>query len=102
MVIKVRRGVFETNSSSTHSLTICSRKEYDAWKRGDLVYDNYNEELISIDALSDEDKSLIDEERFYTVEGYYDECCCDYETFEQNFTTEKGEEIITFGYYGYS
>ena len=26
---KIRRGVFETNSSSTHSLTICTEEEFE-------------------------------------------------------------------------
>ena len=38
MVIQVRFGVFETNSSSTHSLVICSDEELDLWKEGKLVY----------------------------------------------------------------
>ena len=28
---QIRRGVFETNSSSTHSLTMCSEEEFEAW-----------------------------------------------------------------------
>lgn len=29
---QIRRGVFETNSSSCHSLTMCSEKEYEKWE----------------------------------------------------------------------
>ena len=47
MKLSVRKGVFETNSSSTHSLTMCSEDEFDQWKNGKLLYDSYNEELIS-------------------------------------------------------
>ena len=36
---QVRRGVFETNSSSTHSITICTEDEYEKFKRGELMYD---------------------------------------------------------------
>lgn len=28
---QIRRGVFETNSSSTHSLTMCLSSDYDKW-----------------------------------------------------------------------
>lgn len=31
MIFQVRQGVFETNSSSTHTLTICSKDDYDSW-----------------------------------------------------------------------
>ena len=30
---QIRRGVFETNSSSTHSITMCSNKEYEKWEK---------------------------------------------------------------------
>lgn len=33
---QIRRGVFETNSSSTHSLTMCLKSDYDRWKTDDL------------------------------------------------------------------
>lgn len=33
---QIRRGVFETNSSSVHSLTMCSKGEYDRWKKDNL------------------------------------------------------------------
>ena len=40
MIFQVRQGVFETNSSSTHTLTICSKDDYDKWKRGDVFWLN--------------------------------------------------------------
>lgn len=43
----IRMGTFETNSSSTHSITIMTRKEYDGWKSGCLVYDEDDEKFIS-------------------------------------------------------
>ena len=33
---QIRRGVFETNSSSTHSLTICLKSDYDKWNNGNV------------------------------------------------------------------
>ena len=35
---QIRRGVFETNSSSTHSITMCSGEEYDKWCSGKLLF----------------------------------------------------------------
>lgn len=49
MKIQIRRGTFETNSSSVHSLCICTKEEFDAWKNGELLYDPYgckNEKFI--------------------------------------------------------
>lgn len=34
---QIRRGVFETNSSSTHSLTICLKSDYDKWESEELL-----------------------------------------------------------------
>jgi len=34
-MIKVRKGTFETNSSSTHSLVMCSKDEYDLLKKNE-------------------------------------------------------------------
>lgn len=45
-MISVRRNVFETNSSSTHSLVICSDKTYNDWMDGKVVYDSYDEEFV--------------------------------------------------------
>ena len=36
---QIRKGVFETNSSSTHSITICTQKEFNEFKSGLLVLD---------------------------------------------------------------
>ena len=42
----IRMGTFETNSSSTHSLTMCTEDEYERWKKGELLYHKWNEELV--------------------------------------------------------
>ena len=54
---QIRRKVFETNSSSVHTLTICSKKEYEAWKRGELLYDRWSETLVSPIKLTDGQKN---------------------------------------------
>lgn len=43
---QVRKGVFETNSSSTHSLTICSLEEYERWKNGEILFDTWTDEFV--------------------------------------------------------
>lgn len=37
-MIQVRRNVFETNSSSTHSITMCMEEDYDKWNDGGLYF----------------------------------------------------------------
>jgi hypothetical protein len=35
---QVRLGVFETNSSMTHALTMCSDSEYSKWQNGEVYW----------------------------------------------------------------
>lgn len=37
MKVKIRRGIFETNSSSEHSLTVMNNDMYKRWKNGEVV-----------------------------------------------------------------
>lgn len=56
MRTQIRRGVFETNSSSVHSITICSEEEFNKWKDGELLFSRWDEEFIKPCVLSDADK----------------------------------------------
>ncbi|MGL4210002.1 MAG: hypothetical protein ACRCRT_00505 [Cetobacterium somerae] len=38
MKTQIRRQVFESNSSSTHSLTMCLEQDYDKWEAGELFF----------------------------------------------------------------
>jgi hypothetical protein len=53
---QIRRNVFETNSSSTHSLTLCSEDEFEKWKKGELLFDYWKEVFVESSSISDEDK----------------------------------------------
>ena len=125
---QMRKNVFETNSSSTHSLTMCSATEYDLWQSG-KVYLNKNggynsnsiykdkqfvtrEEAIDIltdskyppsenlNTLDNEDlEEYLRDEEIYTYDIYFDE---EYlETYERNYTTASGDTVVAFGKYGY-
>lgn len=61
---QVRRGVFETNSSSTHSLTICTEDEFNKWANGELMFDTYNDELVEVNT------KISDEQKVYAKEYY--------------------------------
>ena len=47
-MITVRNGVFETNSSSTHCVTIMSKEEYEQFQEG-LWYDFASHQLMLLD-----------------------------------------------------
>lgn len=119
---KIRNNVFETNSSSVHSLSVCSKKQYEEWKEKHLYFDEYNfltkDEVIkeiqndkytdlSVDELlemseDDFDKEVC-KENYYTFDKWYRlPCDTSFETFEEEYTTESGDEIVIFGCYGES
>lgn len=68
---QIRCGVFETNSSSTHSLTMCSEDEFEAWKRGELLFKRWEEKFIKPTQLSDSDKRDAEEEYEHTKDDYW-------------------------------
>lgn len=125
---QVRRNIFETNSSSVHSLTICKREDYERWKTdgtymykdGDGVHfvsrseaiERYNflqpasrwiYDLIDTDYMTDEE---IDEKlarmRMFSYESWekkYDE---NFETYAERVNIDSSGDYFIFGYYGHS
>jgi hypothetical protein len=91
---QIRHGVFETNSSSTHSLTICSDEEYKKFESGELVCSAWSDELLPPDTFDDNND-------YYTFEKFFNGCYDDLETFNETYTTKGGEVIHVFGKYGY-
>lgn len=45
-MVKIRRGTFETNSSSTHSIVICSKSQFDDWKAGKCFFNTDDEIFV--------------------------------------------------------
>lgn len=89
----IRFNVWETNSSSVHSISICTKEDYDKWVNGELFYD------ASSDKFTNEPTNKWDEEN-YNYEDFWDNYCEYYEGFTETFTTPHGDEIVAFGYYG--
>jgi len=97
---QVRRSVFETNSSSTHSLTIVSVEEWEAFERGEMVLHRWHDKLITLEEFENAKLSdRFDKYGYQTYEQWCDEG--NLETFEQRATTKSGDEIVAFGKYGY-
>lgn len=124
-MIQLRFGVFETNSSSTHTLQICTADEYKKLQQGELVLsewtcglytleeavktcvknhnDYHNGHLTAEEILKKDHEEILefihDEYDFYTLDEFYDN---DYlESFSEHYTTPSGDEIVVFGRYGY-
>ena len=117
-MFKIRKGLFETNSSSTHSLTMCSEEDYYKWENGELFFNSWEEQFYNkenmisdiikrsygAETLSDisEEKfnKTIEDYGFYAYDRYWDD---EYlEGFSDTYTTKSGETIVAFGKYGYN
>lgn len=120
-MIQVRQGVFETNSSSTHSITMCTKNEFNEWVGG-KIYRNDGCWYDSTSVLKDKDFLTYDEaieliksSKYYepmkedeNVDDYfkeyriysYDNWGEYFETDVTNYTTPNGEEIVAVCYYG--
>ena len=97
---QIRRSVFETNSSSTHSLTMCTESDFEKWINGEIVWSRWNDELVPITSKVRE--SMDNNEGGYLTYDQFNDCdYLDYETFEQRFETPNNERVVAFGYYGY-
>lgn len=117
---QIRHGVFETNSSSVHSLTMCTQEEYEKWEKGEIWFDGYSDKFIAPfdpkekygddlakyrdDRYSEEDQldEYMREDGIYTcAEEYYERNGEYMEPFKEDYTTPGGEHIVAFGYSGY-
>ena len=121
----IRRGTFETNSSSTHSLTMCMKSDYEKWCEGELfltvgtwgfeprIKKQFVTKEEAIDLLKNNYKflpedmdwndeyaitELLFDAGFRTGDSYESEYL---EWFEEEFTTPNGETVVAFGQFGY-
>lgn len=99
---QIRQNVFETNSSSVHSLTICSEEDFKKWENGKLVYDTVNERLVPLtNDILESVKRFGSYGEYLTWEDFDNHTYC-YDVFEQHEVLDTGEKIVAFGYYGYN
>ena len=122
----IRQGCFETNSSSTHSITLCMESEFEKWKNGELYWNRWDEKLVSKEEVEKEfakireefisenpgfdendeewqeelEKYINEDKMYYTYEEFNDYDYIEYETFVDTFETPQGEKVVSFGYYG--
>lgn len=88
MIRNIRKGVFETNSSSTHSLTMCSKEEFEAWQRGEVLFQKYGKEnFISVTKLSEHDKKMAEE--------YYEENKDDFQKNWKDLSDDAKQKYYT-------
>ena len=106
----VRFGTFETNSSSTHSITMCSEDTYNKWKDGKVFYNACQRKFYPVDKVSFEGNKIDEETKWWvdvynipiTYDMYFNLFGDSFETYENHYTSENGDKIVAFGYYGYT
>lgn len=120
MKIQIRRGVFETNSSSVHSITMCSKEDYERWENGELLLKRWGGKLVDVNDPEvakeradyeaeleewekDENHSRWDKPytELLTYDEFNDWDFMDYDTFCTEYKTSNGDVVVAFGYYGH-
>ena len=116
----IRIGTCETNSSSTHSITMCMESEVLKWKNGEMYWNRWNDELVSKETVEEEflkentgvskedpdfkdkfEEYLNDDDKtYYTYEEFNDYDYIEYETYVDKYNTPNGDTVVAFGYYG--
>lgn len=98
---QVRCGVFETNSSMTHALTICTEEEYEKWQNGELLlhhdWRNGDKFVPNEEVPKDADMKY----DYQSYDNYNSEVEDYFEPYEEHFTTPSGDNMVVFGYYGH-
>lgn len=125
----IRQNVFETNSSSTHSMTIMDFNDYERWrKEPDACYDENARKIIStdqrkamikkdiidyrkryypdklLDPVTDEDIDIYFDENYYEYPLTYNEFINipDYLEYDINrYTTASNEKLVILCKYGH-
>lgn len=109
---QVRGSIFETNSSSVHSIVMCSESDYDRWVAGELLYKDYTDSLVTrekaIAEIEEWDKKynpdkvgqpiteeVLNEYGYYSHDAFWDEKDEYFETFSESYNG-----VVAFGYYG--
>ena len=87
---QIRKNVFETNSSSTHTLAICTEDEYKEWQDGKLLFNKWNETFVKNSINITKQDKVEAEERYNTYKGKY------YKDWSELTETERDE--YTYNY----
>lgn len=113
-MLQIRRDVFETNSSSIHSLIIMEDDDFHDWEDGSKYYDfdkgrfytiNEVQDMITQDDIDpDDEDDWIEwclENNILNYELFQQKCENNYyETFAQKHTLKNGDVVWGVGYYG--
>ena len=95
--VQIRQGVFETNSSSTHSITMVDKSEYDAWVKGEILFNQDTEKFLPVDEAIEENIKFIKEYNSDCEESAFNQFAELYRTTKSISDALAGtEEELTF------
>lgn len=92
-MIQVRIGAFETNSSSVHSLILCSDAESKALHEGKAMIDTWDDTVVPFDEV----EKAKNKYRYETLNEFWD---TELETYEETQTVD-GVIVHAIGKYGF-
>lgn len=116
----IRPNIFETNSSSSHSLTVTSIDEFNEWQQGMVYFNEYDQAFVAAAPINEEIENTykieypnkeydfafykqewMEESACYSIEGWNEFILRNWHSgFNHTYTSKAGETIIAFGYYG--
>ena len=83
MKTQIRRGVFETNSSSIHTLAITTNTDWDKFEKGELLMKGYPYDISFVDVNSVNKEQVFTLDKYDDEEDYFDYDYMTYDAFEQ-------------------
>lgn len=58
--LQIRQGLFETNSSSTHTITIVDAEDFENWENGKVWYNEDEDKFLPVDEAIEENIKTIE------------------------------------------
>ena len=105
MKTQIRRGVFETNSSSIHTLAITTNTDWDKFKKGELIMKGYPYDISFVDVNSVNKEQVFTLDKYNDEEDYFDYDYMTYEVFKNLDDTEiilkKLDNVLAISIYKY-
>lgn len=105
MKIQVRQGVFETNSSSVHSLVITTITDWDKFKNGSLIMKDFPYDVSFVDVNSVDKEQVFTLDKYNNEEDYFDYDYMTYDVFKNlddaEIILKKLDNVLAISIYKY-
>lgn len=99
--VQIRQGLFETNSSSTHTITVVDAEDFENWKKGKVWYNTNEEKFLPIDEAIEENIKTIEADYLESDEKLpesFKEKYRELKSFEEAFRETEDDFDFDFDY----